>query len=70
MTTEDMKNEVSANDLSDEQLDEVVGGLIHQNGAGKWEVLSDLDRSVIQTLDSKMAAIAYAKRIGVSTKRV
>ena len=70
MTTENLNNEEFAAELADDQLDAVVGGLIHQNAAGRWEVLDDATHSVMQTFDNRMAAIAYAKKKGVSTKQI
>ena len=69
MTTENM-NEMEASMLSDEQLDDIVGGAIRQEASGKWSVLDDKTRQVVQTLDSRQAAMAYAKRFGYGTNIV
>ena len=69
MTTENL-NEMDASVLSDEELDSVVGGAIRQEANGQWSVLDDKTSQVVQTLNSRQAAMAYAKRYGYGTNVV
>ena len=68
--TENKFDEMEVTPLSDEMLDEVAGGVIHHNSNGKWDVIEDGTSQVRQSFDSRGAAIAYAKKNGISTKIV
>ena len=70
MKTEDLHNDMEVSQLSDEVLDDVVGGVIHQNTDGLWDVIDDKTSKVVQSFGNRQAAIAYAKKNGISTKIV
>ena len=52
-------------ELTDDQLDAIAGGSLHQNG-GVWEVIDSTGKTVYSH-SNKSNAIAYAKRFGIST---
>lgn len=68
MTNENKFDEMEGTPLSDEMLDDVVGGAIHQNANGKWEVINDSNHQVERSFSSRSAAIMYAKKHGYSTQ--
>ena len=70
MSAENMNDAMDATLLSDEDLDGIVGGAIRQEAGGKWSVLDDKTSEVVQTLNSRQAAIAYAKKNGYGTNVV
>lgn len=68
MTNENKFDEMEGTPLSDEMLDDVVGGAIHQNAKGEWEVINDADHQVVKSFGSRSAAIMYAKKKGYGTQ--
>ena len=70
MTTENMGNDMEGKQLSDEVLDDVVGGAIHHDSNGQWSVLNDKTSAVVKTFGTRAEAIAYAKMRGYGTNEI
>ena len=68
MANEEFGNR-SESELSDEELEDIYGGVIHRMAARRWEVL-DQAGNIAATVTSRSLAIAKAKELGVSPSEV
>ncbi len=57
-----MMEEKKMNEVMDDDLDVVTGGVIKKYANDHYEVFDDKKRAVVATFDNKESAVAYAKQ--------
>ena len=55
--------------LTDEQLEQISGGVIHRTSSRHWEVL-DQSGNIVATVETKSQAVAKAKELGLSAGQI